>query len=237
MSAANLKAAGKKVKLSLGQKVMELKEDRSLFAHLLLVSKSRPEINLEDAVGRHELSVVPRSMFAADGEMLHCHTKSNLMAILEILPDSTDNNANLESDHGGELPMETSQEMDHASRIAVVDGMAEVQSMGKPDWVKYGSMDEVRVIFDRYDVQHSLKQSTRNRRLGSQTAVAYHITDSTNIAKILKKMLSHGDTKKELTGYLADKILQQAHALGQSAEQPILTRDTWTVTTKRLIHS
>ena len=129
------KAAGKKVKLSLGQKVMELKEDRSLFARLLLVSKSRPEINLEDAVGRHELSVVPRSMFAADGEMLHCHTKSNLMAILESLPDSTDNNANLECDHGEELPMETSQEMDHASRIAVVDGMGEVQSMGKPDWV------------------------------------------------------------------------------------------------------
>ena len=60
--------------------------------------------DLEDAVGRHELSVVPRSMFAADGEMLHCHTKSNLMVSLESLPDSTDNNGNLESDHGGELP-------------------------------------------------------------------------------------------------------------------------------------
>ena len=114
------------MKLSIGQKVMELKEDRSLFARLLLVSKSPPEINLEDAVGRRELSVVPRSMIAADGEMLHCHTKSNLMVIPESLPDSTDNNANLESDHGGELSMETSQEMDHASRIAVVDGMAEV---------------------------------------------------------------------------------------------------------------
>ena len=49
---------------------------------------------------------------------------------------------------------------------------------------KYGSMDKVRVTFDRYDVQHSLKQSTRDRRLGSQTAVIYHITDSTNIFKI-----------------------------------------------------
>ena len=83
---------------------MELKEDQSLFARLLLVSRSRPEINLEDAVGRHEFSVVPRSMFAADGEMLHCHTKSNLMVSLESLPGSTDNNGNLESDHRGELP-------------------------------------------------------------------------------------------------------------------------------------
>ena len=192
---------------------MELKEDRSLFARLLLASKSPPEINLEDAVGRHELSVVPRSMISADGEMLHCHTKSNLMVIPESLPD---NNANLESDHGGELSMETSQEMDHASRIAVVDGMAEVQSMGKPDrvlncsqladhvswtstaqWMKCGSFSTDMMC-------------NRNRRLGSQTA------DSTNIAKISLRLLSHGDTKKELTGYLADKMLQQAHALGQS---------------------
>ena len=79
---------------------MGLKEDQSVFARLLLVFNSRPEINLEDAVGRYKLSVVPRSMFPANGEMLHCHTKSNLMAILERLLDSTGNNANLESDHG-----------------------------------------------------------------------------------------------------------------------------------------
>ena len=40
--------------------------------------------------------------------MLHCHTKNNLMAILESLPDSTDDDADIDSDHGGELPIETS---------------------------------------------------------------------------------------------------------------------------------
>ena len=142
--------------------------------------------------------------------------QSNFMAMLECLPDSTDN-ADLESGHAGELSMENSHEMDHAS--PVVDEMAKVQSMGKPDWVlncsqladhftshildKHGSMNEVRVIFELYDVQHSLKQSIRDRILGSQTAVSYHITDSTNISKILmKRLLSHWDTKKELTGYI-----------------------------------
>ena len=134
-------------------------------------------------------------------------------------PESTDDDADPESDHGEELPIETSQEMDHASQMAVVDGMSEVQLIRKA-WLlhftshildKYGSMHEARVIFDRYDVQHSMNQSTRERRLGSQTAVAYHITDSTNITKILmKRLLSHGD----MTGYLADKILRQAHDLG-----------------------
>jgi hypothetical protein len=248
------KTAGKRVKVNLGQKVMELKEDRNIFARLLLVSKSRPEINLEEAVGCHELSVVPRSMFAADGEMLHCHTKSNLMAILESLPHSIDTGADTGTAHDRELPMETSQEMDQVLRVAVVDGMAEVQSMGKPEYVlncsqladhftsrildKYGSSDEVRVIFDRYDVQHSLKQSTRDRRQGSQTAVAYHITDSTSIGKIpLKRLLSHGDTKKQLTGYLADKLLQQAHASGQAVVVAWGTQCRASHTDKRYLNS
>ena len=41
--------------------------------------------------------------------------------------------------------------------------------------------------------------------------VAYHITDSTNRAKIpLRKLLLHVKTKMELTNYLAEKMLTKA---------------------------
>ena len=79
---------------------MELKEDRSLFARMLVVCKSRPDINLKESIGKYEFSVVPRSLFAADGTMLHCSMKSKLMTFLEKLPldevpslDQTDENA------------------------------------------------------------------------------------------------------------------------------------------------
>ena len=39
------------------------------------------EINLERAMGQYEFSVVPLSLLAANGRILHCQTKSNLMAI------------------------------------------------------------------------------------------------------------------------------------------------------------
>ena len=65
---------------------MELKEDRSLFARMLVVCKSTPNINLKESIGKYEFSVVPRSLFAADGTMLHCSMKSKLMTILEKLP-------------------------------------------------------------------------------------------------------------------------------------------------------
>ena len=64
------KSATKWIKLKVDQEVVELKEDRNLFARLLLVAKSRPNMNLEQAVGDHELSIVPRSLFSDDEQIL-----------------------------------------------------------------------------------------------------------------------------------------------------------------------
>ena len=49
------KSTTKRLKLKVDQKVMELKEDRNIFPSLLLVAKSRPNMNLERTVGDHEL--------------------------------------------------------------------------------------------------------------------------------------------------------------------------------------
>ena len=57
---------------------------------MMVICKSRPEIDIQEAVGTYEFTVVPRSMFATDGEMLHRPAKSVLMSILEKLPAKTD---------------------------------------------------------------------------------------------------------------------------------------------------
>ena len=59
------------MKVKADGKVYELKEDRSLFARLLLACKSRPKIDIKNAIGLNEFSAVPRSLFAADGTMFH----------------------------------------------------------------------------------------------------------------------------------------------------------------------
>lgn len=72
------------MKVKLKSKFVELKEDRALFARLLIVSKAR-DINLKDAVGTYEFSVATRALFAADGSLFHATSKSDLMSILEGL--------------------------------------------------------------------------------------------------------------------------------------------------------
>ena len=53
-------------------------------------------------------------------------------------------------------------------------------------------MNKVHIVFDRHDIPNSLKEAPRIRRQGMQTPVEYHITDTSNIAKISQaKLLSH----------------------------------------------
>lgn len=123
------------------------------------VSSVTNQVDIKEAVGLYEFSVVLRSLFDPDGSMLHCSSKSTLMHILEKFKG--------ESSIG--VTSETSTEnADVRVKVAIVDAMAEVQSLGKPDWIntckhlaehfnnrlfsKYDDTQEIRVIFDRYDV-------------------------------------------------------------------------------------
>ncbi|KAK3741259.1 hypothetical protein QZH41_019956, partial [Actinostola sp. cb2023] len=124
------KSATKVIRVKAKDKVIELKEDCSLFARMSLVAKSRPEIDIKEAVGEFEFNVVPKSMFAPDGSMLHCSCKSALMAILEKL-DGTRTGSNTE-EHEIPPPERTATRM----KVSLVDGMAEVQALDKPSWVK-----------------------------------------------------------------------------------------------------
>jgi len=209
-------SAGKKVTIKNGDKIMELKEDRALFARMLVVSKAR-DIDLKQVVGTYELSVVPRALFAADGSLLHAASKSDLMSILESLPKD----------------IQVYDTPADSKSVAIIDGMADLQSLNKPEWIsncadlanhfierhwqRYSEYDEVHLVFDRYDIGDSLKTSTREKRLGGHKAVAYHITDTTSIPRVsMHNLLAHTKTKDELTAYLAHKVLEHARIQGKN---------------------
>ena len=70
------KSNGKVIKVKTVERAVELKEDRSLFARPMMVCKNRPDIDIKEAIGLYEFTVVPRSLFASDGTMMHCSCKS-----------------------------------------------------------------------------------------------------------------------------------------------------------------
>ncbi|KAJ7394880.1 hypothetical protein OS493_000715 [Desmophyllum pertusum] len=154
------KTNAKKIKVVVKEQMVELRENRSLFARLFM---------------------------------------SALMKILEKLQPTP-------------VSQRTATEWVRPLKVAIVDGIADLQALAKPDWVKNcGQLAAhfIATIDQKYDVAMTLKQSTREKRQGGQAPIYYRITDSTNITKVtMKKLLSHSKTKMELTTYLADKAIE-----------------------------
>jgi len=162
------KTTREKKKSETASGVIALMDDRALFARFLVVVLSRPEIDLKESISEFELAAFPRALFNSDGDLRHCFGKSKLMSILESsLPD--------------QRPDQEEDRRQHAGKsVVIIDGMAVVQSMGKPRWVRNGrdlacrfleiidnrskECDEVHVVFDRYDIPNSLKQGIRQFR-------------------------------------------------------------------------
>ena len=105
-------------------------EDRSLFARMMMVCQRLSDIDIKETIGLYEFALVRRSMFAPDDSMLHCSSKSALLAILEkLLPRSPDLQRGIDS--------ATTDTVGSHLKVIIIDGMAELlQSLDKPDWVK-----------------------------------------------------------------------------------------------------
>lgn len=171
------KYANKTVVQKTGSQVMELKGERNLFARCLIVARSRPEIDVREALEKYEFTSVPRSLFDCVGDLLPMTDKSKLMHILEATtprePDQANDAGNQENEATSSVPQEDIR------TCTIMDAMAIAHEMGKPQWVqtcsdiadhfcdklqqKTSTYDEVHVIFDRYDLPNSLKEKTRKR--------------------------------------------------------------------------
>ena len=174
---------------------------------MMMVCERHPDIDIKEKIGLYEFALIPRSLFAPDGSMLHCSSKSALMTISEKLPSRSPDQRGSDST--------TTRTIEPHLKVIIIDGMAELQCLDKPDWVKncaqlaehfvatieqkYGWRDEVRLIFDRYDVTMSLKKATREnyKKVRTLSTIGSQIPPKSQVP--IKKLLAHNKTKMELT--------------------------------------
>ena len=194
-------------------KAVDLKETKDLYGRLMVLARSNRDIDQKQAIGEHEFTLTPRSLFAPDGTVLPCSDKSKLIHSLQkMVPGPQEQNELAETNES------------QGQKIAVVDGMVLVQKLytksASVNTVKDLSIyfnerlmnitrdyDEIIVAFDTYK-EDSLKNKTRQRRQKEKAPVLYQVKDETSIRHItLTKFLSHNQTKSQLTEYLANKIL------------------------------
>ena len=110
----------KAVKSKVAGKLFEMKEEKNLMARFLLAARKRPELELEQCIGEYEFSVVPRSLFSADGQPLPCIDKAKLMHHIEEMAGVNVN------------PPRDVQE----NSAIIIDGMAVVNQINKDHTLK-----------------------------------------------------------------------------------------------------
>ena len=133
---------------------------------ILVASRSRPEIDLSNIFGTYEFSVVSISFFATDGSLYYDKEKSVIAKELrEFEPKE----------------IGTQEEDSESRKIIIIAAMAivnkiDIKSESIENSAEFAStfykrvkkkaskFDEVRIIFDRYDVK-SVKANTRAGRI------------------------------------------------------------------------
>ena len=132
----------------------------------MVASRSRPDIDLPNIFGSYEFSVVPLWLFATDGSLYYSKDKSVIAKELrEIEPEE----------------IETQEEDSESRNVIIIDVMAivnkiDIKSESIENCAEFASIfckrvknkaykfDEIRIIFDRYDVK-SVKANARAGRI------------------------------------------------------------------------
>ena len=165
--------------VKLNGETLQIRQGRKLMNRILVASRRRPEIDLSNIFGTYEFSVVPLSLFATDGSLYYGKDKSVIAKELrEIEPEE----------------IGTQEEDSESRNVIIIDVMAivnkiDIKSESIENCAEFASIfckrvknkaskfDEVRIIFDRYDVK-SVKANTRAGRIKGIAPVHYKVTGS-----------------------------------------------------------
>ena len=79
------KTSNATVEINAGGKLVKIKEERGLLQRLIVISRSRPQLDLKECIGTYEFGVVPRSLFALDGTVMLAYDKAKILHHLELL--------------------------------------------------------------------------------------------------------------------------------------------------------
>ena len=175
--------------VTINNKTYQIKEERKLLNRLLIVSRTRPDLDLPKELGKYEFSLTHPSIFASDGTLNHEKKKSHIAVQLRYYQQPSEEQEDIQ--------------MSDARKVIIFDAMTivnkiDIKNSGIENCLEFASnfMDiidkqasgfqEVRIIFDCCDTD-SLKNVTRKDCTKQFNAVHYKVTDSTRIAHLNTK--------------------------------------------------
>jgi len=149
----------KKATIAVGDKVLKLREDRQLLARILIIQQSRPQLVNKQAetIGKYEMAVTPRPLFATDGTLMIPTDKSSFLKEIQqysrpVVGGDLEITVSAGSDSREEAetvmddrPVSTDPQLDMDDKM---EGMAEETRLSEMNGEsnEHGSIDRDKVI-------------------------------------------------------------------------------------------
>ena len=86
------------IDMNAGGKFVKIKQERGLLERLIVIWRSRPQLDLKECIGTYEFGVVPHSLFALDGTVVLAYDKAKILHHIELLVSTVTGHAH--SSHG-----------------------------------------------------------------------------------------------------------------------------------------
>ena len=71
------KSTSKQINVNVVDRMVKLQQERRLMKKLVVISRTRPELDVAELFTKHEFSVVPMSLFDSQGKLWRCNDKSD----------------------------------------------------------------------------------------------------------------------------------------------------------------
>ncbi len=202
-------SSAKTITLPAKSDVLKLQATSGLMSRLLIVARSSREIDLEDVIGKYEFCTNNRILMKTDGTLHPTTNKSQIITVLESMAAQP----TVERDTSSSMTCLVIDGMAVVHEVASVKSLATCKDLADAyvDLVesKGRNYSVVRVVFDNYSINGSLKEGTRERRKGRKVVRYFKAEDTTKLRDI-KSFLASTPTKDSLTLYLSQKLTELA---------------------------
>lgn len=190
------------------KQITSLRKEKQLYARMLAISKSRPELCPEKVIGEYEFTSIPLSNFLSDGTIIIAKANETLINLMKKMPQILPNTSlQLNKDAGSIIFVNGMELLNHIKKRKPMKNASELAMIFVSELHKISEKySEIRLIFDPF-VDFPLKEYKNKSKKQRKVSIHYHVNNTTPI-KNLENFIDHIDTKRELASFLVTKSLE-----------------------------
>lgn len=188
-----------------------MKKEKQLYARMLFVSKTRPELCPERVIGEYEFTSIPPSNFSPDGSLITSKSNESLIQLImdrETTGEEIENDFDIPNEENSAIIVNAMEILDIIKKRKPLEKVSDLAKHFMDELKKVTEgFSEVRLIFKRFDLTPLNDYKAKDKNL-KKVAIYFHVKNNTPI-KNFDSFMAHVDTRIELSTFLGKMVFER----------------------------